>query len=175
VQGVFAIANPDGLCVTVDGAAIGEGTPLVLAQCAELDRQGWVSTKTASAEPEYYWFAGHRHCWYDNGWHGPGWYWCGENLHVGIGWGGPIGWHWWHHHGHPPHAHPHPHPLPHLPLKPLHPLPHLKPVHPVPHLKPVHPVPHLKPVHPVPHLKPVHPRPHFRPATRVPHFNQGRR
>lgn len=105
--GVFAIANPDGLCVTVDGNTIGEGTPLVLAQCAELDPQGWVSGKTtASVAPEeFYWYAGHRYCWYDRGWHGAGWYWCGENFRRGVGWGGPIGWHWWHHRGHPPRVH----------------------------------------------------------------------
>ncbi|HUI96266.1 MAG TPA: ricin-type beta-trefoil lectin domain protein [Xanthobacteraceae bacterium] len=173
LQGVFAIASPDGLCVTVDGATIGEGTPLVLAQCAELDPQGWVTGKAASAAPEYYYYTGHQYCWYDGGWHGPGWYWCGENLHVGIGWGGPIGWHWWHHHGHPPHLHPHLplHPLPLLPLHPVHPLPHLTtPHHPVvPHIKTVHPhlvVPHIKTVHHpvVPHIKTV---PHVK---TVPHI-----
>jgi hypothetical protein len=34
----FAIVNPDGFCVSVDGP-IGEGTQLVLAQCAEQDNQ----------------------------------------------------------------------------------------------------------------------------------------
>ena len=24
------------------------------------------------AEPEYYWYTGHRYCWYDGGWHGGG-------------------------------------------------------------------------------------------------------
>ena len=92
---VFAIANPDDLCVTVDAAAIGEGAPLALAQCAELDTQGWLRGQTAAVESEYYVYSGHRYCWYDDGWHGGGWYWCGENFHQGIGWGGPIGWHWW--------------------------------------------------------------------------------
>ena len=111
--GVFAIANPDGLCVTVDDQTIKDGSPLVLAQCAELDPQGWVSGKAAAAPgpapvvEEFYWYSGHRYCWYDGGWHGPGWYWCGENFHRGIGWGGPIGWHWWHHRGHPPRVHRH--------------------------------------------------------------------
>jgi hypothetical protein len=106
-SGVFAIANPDGLCVTVDGNTIAEGTPLVLAQCAELDPQGWVAGKTAAnvapagVASEFYWYSGHRYCWYARGWHGAGWYWCGENLHRGIGWGGPIGWHRWHHRGQP--------------------------------------------------------------------------
>ena len=148
---VFAIANPDDLCVTVDGT-IGQGTPLVMAQCAQLDTQGWLrsTTSTTSAEPEYYVYSGHRYCWYDEGWHNGGWYWCGENFHTGIGWGGPIGWHWWHHHGHPWHHH-HPHHVPHHP----HHVPHHV-VHHVPHHVPHH-APHHAPHH-VPHHG--HPHPH---------------
>ena len=91
---VLAIVNPDGFCVTVDGPKIERRTPLILAQCDDLDSQGWVSGETARptpvaapgvpggyrdgygayAEPEYYWNAGHRYCWYDEGWHGAGWY-----------------------------------------------------------------------------------------------------
>ena len=26
---------------------------------------------------QIYFFGGHRYCWYDGGWRGPGWYWCG--------------------------------------------------------------------------------------------------
>ncbi len=156
----FAISNPDGLCVTVDGNTIGEGTALVLAECAEQDNQGWLRSTAAAAsvETEVYWYSGHRYCWYDGGWHGPGWYWCGENFHQGIGWGGPIGWHWWHHHGHPFHPH-HPHPHPHPVLHPhgaIHPhVTHPHVVHPhVVHPHVVHPhVVHPHVVHP--HL--VHP------------------
>jgi len=43
---------------------------------------------------------GHNYCWYDDGWNGPGWYWCGQYLSSGIGWGGGYGWHHWHG-GHP--------------------------------------------------------------------------
>ncbi len=43
---------------------------------------------------------GHNYCWYDDGWNGPGWYWCGEYLYSGMGWGGGYGWHHWHG-GHP--------------------------------------------------------------------------
>ncbi len=48
----FAISNPDGLCVTVDGTTIGEGNALVLAQ----DNQGWLRSTAAAAsvEPEIY-------------------------------------------------------------------------------------------------------------------------
>ncbi len=38
---------------------------------------------------------GHNYCWYDDGWNGPGWYWCGQYLTSGIGWGGGYGWHHW--------------------------------------------------------------------------------
>ena len=108
---VFAIANPDGLCVTVDNTPVQPNTTLSLAQCAEQPTQGWMRGKVAAAEgqQEFYWYSGHRYCWYDAGWHGGGWYWCGENFHRGIGWGGPIGWHWWHHRGHPWHVRPFPH------------------------------------------------------------------
>ena len=151
---VFAIANPDGLCVTVDGATIVEGTPLTLAQCSELDTQGWLRGSSASSEPEFYWYSGHRYCWYDAGWHGGGWYWCGENFHHGIGWGGPIGWHWWHHHGHKPHLHLKPHKPPHKPpLKPPHKPPHKPPpkLHGKTTLKPLHGTVH-KPPHVIKHV-----------------------
>ncbi len=40
-------------------------------------------------------WGGHDYCWYDDGWNGPGWYWCGSYLEPGIGWGGGYGWHHW--------------------------------------------------------------------------------
>jgi hypothetical protein len=42
----------------------------------------------------FYW-GGRQFCWYDDGWNGPGWYWCGNYLTSGIGWGGGYGWHGW--------------------------------------------------------------------------------
>ncbi len=35
----------------------------------------------------YFW-GGHRYCWYDDAWRGPGWYWCGYPWRRGYGWGG---------------------------------------------------------------------------------------
>lgn len=65
-----------------------------------------------------FFFGGRDYCWYDDGWNGPGWYWCGYGYRHGWGWGGPEGYHgWtqhrsygdWHaHHG----MHPGPHPRP---------------------------------------------------------------
>ena len=38
---------------------------------------------------------GRQHCWYNNGWRGPGWYWCGYAFRRGLGWGGEEGWRGW--------------------------------------------------------------------------------
>ena len=45
-------------------------------------------------------FGGRQYCWYDNGWRGPGWYWCGYAYRRGYGWGGGVGWNHWRHYGH---------------------------------------------------------------------------
>lgn len=42
-------------------------------------------------------FGGHRHCWYADGWNGPGWYWCGYRHRHGLGWGGGDGYRGWKH------------------------------------------------------------------------------
>jgi hypothetical protein len=41
-------------------------------------------------------FGGRNYCWYDDGWRGPGFYWCGYAWRRGLGWGGGVGWHGWH-------------------------------------------------------------------------------
>jgi hypothetical protein len=41
-------------------------------------------------------FGGRNYCFYVNGWHGPGYYWCGYAFRRGLGWGGPEGWRGWH-------------------------------------------------------------------------------
>jgi len=48
-----------------------------------------------NVEKTQFLFGGHRHCWYVDGWHGPGWYWCGYRARVGFGYGGPEGWQGW--------------------------------------------------------------------------------
>jgi hypothetical protein len=45
-------------------------------------------------------FGGRNYCWYPNGWHGAGYYWCGYAYRRGLGWGGPVGWHGWRGGGH---------------------------------------------------------------------------
>jgi hypothetical protein len=52
-------------------------------------------TEFASLQPVQYHWRGHDYCWYQAGWHGPGWYRCGFATREGLGWGGPAGWHRW--------------------------------------------------------------------------------
>ncbi len=49
---------------------------------------------TAPIDAQYVW-GGRQYCWYVNGWHGPGWYWCGYAFRRGYGWGGGEGWRGW--------------------------------------------------------------------------------
>ena len=42
-------------------------------------------------------FGGHRHCWYADGWNGPGRYWCGYRQRHGMGFGGGEGFRGWRH------------------------------------------------------------------------------
>ena len=52
--------------------------------------------EAAQAQPfgfEAFFFGEHQYCWYEGGWRGPGWYWCGYAWRRGYGWGGGYGWH----------------------------------------------------------------------------------
>lgn len=49
----------------------------------------------APVEKAQFLFGGRNYCWYDGGWQGPGWYWCGYAWRSGLGWGGGYGWHGW--------------------------------------------------------------------------------
>jgi hypothetical protein len=57
---------------------------------------------------QYYW-GGRQYCWYELGWQGPGWYWCGYAWRRGYGWGGGVGWRGWGRGGHRHHHHHHHH------------------------------------------------------------------
>ena len=49
----------------------------------------------SSIEDAAYVYRGRRYCFYNNGWNGPGWYWCGSAYRRGYGWGGYRGWQGW--------------------------------------------------------------------------------
>src|SRR5437870_755093 len=46
-------------------------------------------------EKSQFFYGGRDYCWYPDGWHGPGFYWCGYAYRPGFGWGGPMGWRGW--------------------------------------------------------------------------------
>jgi hypothetical protein len=66
-------------------AAIGDGV---------LGARGPLTSATQIENAQFI-FGGRNYCWYDNGWQGPGWYWCGYALRTGFGFGGGAGWHGW--------------------------------------------------------------------------------
>jgi hypothetical protein len=70
---------------------------------AQAQDAGAVAAGVVSGIAGAFLFGGRNYCWYDNGWNGPGWYWCGYGYNYGAGWGGPVGWHGWRWRGgHPP-------------------------------------------------------------------------
>ena len=50
-----------------------------------------------SVTPAQFIYLGHNYCWYDAGWQGPGFYWCGYAERRGFGWGGGAGFRGWNH------------------------------------------------------------------------------
>jgi hypothetical protein len=52
-------------------------------------------TSASQVENAQFLFGGQNYCWYDDGWSGPGWYWCGYAFRTGLGWGGGDGFHGW--------------------------------------------------------------------------------
>jgi hypothetical protein len=58
-----------------------------------------LTSAAAQIERVQFLFGGRNYCFYDDGWRGPGWYWCGYAFRRGFGWGGGSGWNGWHRHG----------------------------------------------------------------------------
>ena len=81
---VFVVGGPI-MQTTVDAAPI--VAPAVIRSAAD--------SLNVIERVQFIWL-GRNYCWYDDGWNGPGWYWCGQYLTSGIGWGGGYGWHGWH-------------------------------------------------------------------------------
>jgi hypothetical protein len=55
-----------------------------------------IGTQLMPIEKAQFFFGGQNYCFYDDGWHGPGFYWCGYAYRNGLGWGGGEGWRGWH-------------------------------------------------------------------------------
>ena len=65
------------------------------AEAMPLGSLGQAADRLSAVEQTQYVYLGRNYCWYPDGWHGPGFYWCGYAWRPGIGWGGPIGWRGW--------------------------------------------------------------------------------
>jgi hypothetical protein len=53
------------------------------------------ATAESPVELAQFLFGGRNYCFYPDGWHGPGFYWCGYAFRTGFGYGGPEGWRGW--------------------------------------------------------------------------------
>src|SRR5258707_14832994 len=65
------------------------------ANALPVDRFTPTTIPTAVEQAQFI-FGGRNYCWYDDGWRGPGFYWCGYAFRPGLGWGGGAGWRGWH-------------------------------------------------------------------------------
>jgi hypothetical protein len=81
---------------------IAVGSLASAAEAAPIAGQAAVTqsaVELGNVEKTAYVWGGHNYCWYDGGWRGPGWYWCGYAWRHGLGWGGARGWRGWSWHG----------------------------------------------------------------------------
>jgi hypothetical protein len=69
----------------------------IKAEAMPLGGLGTAADTLIAVEKSQFFYGGRNYCWYPDGWHGPGFYWCGYAFRPGLGWGGPIGWRGWRH------------------------------------------------------------------------------
>jgi hypothetical protein len=79
--------------------ALAASTFTIKAEAMPLGGLGSAADSLGLVEKSQYFYGGRNYCWYPDGWHGPGFYWCGYAFRPGFGWGGPIGWRGWYHGG----------------------------------------------------------------------------
>jgi hypothetical protein len=65
------------------------------ADAMPLGGLGQAADRVSAVEHTQFVYLGRNYCWYPDGWHGPGFYWCGYAYRSGFGWGGPMGWRGW--------------------------------------------------------------------------------
>ena len=83
---VVALAAAAAVVVSGNAGAASMSAPAAMRTAAD--------SLNMTENVQFFW-SGHDYCWYDDGWNGPGWYWCDMYLQSGIGWGGGYGWHHW--------------------------------------------------------------------------------
>jgi len=89
VLGLALIGGAAAPLAGVAEAAIGDGVAA-----------SHIATQLMPVEKAQFFFDGRNFCFYPDGWHGPGFYWCGYAWNNGYGWGGGEGWRGWHGGGH---------------------------------------------------------------------------
>jgi hypothetical protein len=85
------------------GSAIAAGTALAIGALVTATAQAMPASQLSPnavnlnsiEKTQLFIFGGRHYCFYIDGWHGPGWYWCGYRWRHGFGWGGPEGWRGW--------------------------------------------------------------------------------
>jgi hypothetical protein len=87
--GVAAATSLLGATMLVSSAQAAPQASVVFG----VDRAGGALAVT----PAQYVYLGHNYCWYDAGWQGAGFYWCGYAQRRGFGWGGGSGFRGWNH------------------------------------------------------------------------------
>src|ERR1700755_2349332 len=80
---------------TIYAAAASFALALMVGQAEAIPVDHSIAVPT-NVEQTQFIFGGRNYCWYDGGWRGPGYYWCGYAWRRGLGWGGGAGWHGWH-------------------------------------------------------------------------------
>jgi hypothetical protein len=85
--------------MAIAAAALAASSFAIKAEAMPLGGLGSAADTLAAVEKSQYFYGGRNYCWYPDGWHGPGFYWCGFAYRTGYGWGGPIGWRGWRHGG----------------------------------------------------------------------------
>ena len=65
--------------------------PAASGEAAPFGNAVWRMDSGVPLQTVQFVWGGRTYCWYDSGWHGPGWYWCGYSLRRGFGWGGVYG------------------------------------------------------------------------------------
>jgi hypothetical protein len=71
--------------------ALGAVSPFAGAAHAGLSDSAFVAPLSDQLQPlenADFIYNGRQYCWYEDGWRGPGWYWCGYAHWEGAGWGG---------------------------------------------------------------------------------------
>jgi hypothetical protein len=89
-----AVATTSLLCASLSFEGAQAAPP------AQLSSGVFHASDAPSLQLAQFFFSGRNYCWYDGGWRGPGYYWCGYAWRRGFGWGGGVGWNGWHGGGH---------------------------------------------------------------------------